>query len=158
MVFDLCVGVMGLGESGVLGVTDEGAAEVETDDGGEEVGIEGGDDEAVHVDPVDFGGIGGEEEEAFGEFGVADVDGDVGEEDGDDFGEGDDEEDAGEGDETAGPLEAFVVVVAGFFDEGALGFEGLDVDEVLLSAGVEGGAPDSHEAAEEGGGEEGDEF
>lgn len=139
-------------------VADEGAAEIEADDGGEEVGIERGDDEAGHVDPLDFGDVGGEEEEAFGDFGVADVDGDVREEDGDDFGEGDDEEDAGEGDETAGPLEAFIFVLAGVFDDGSAGLEGVDVEEVLLAASVDGGAPDANESAEEGGAEECDEF
>lgn len=120
------------------------------------MGIEGCDDDAAELDPVDLGDGGGEEEEAFGEFWVADEDGDGGGDERDDFGEGDDEEDAGEGDESAGPLEGFIFVLAGVLDEGGVGLEGLEAHEVLLAFGMKGGAPDAHEAAEEGGAKESD--
>ena len=90
------------------------------------MGIEGGDDDDKFLDPEDLFCRGGEEEESFGEFWVADGDGDGGVEDGDDFGECDDEEDGGEGDDTAGPLEAFVLEGASLVDDLGFGLEGLE--------------------------------
>ena len=131
-------------------VTDEGATEVEADDGGEEVGVEWGDDDAGELDPLGLHGVAEEEtEEGADGFWVADGDGDFGVEGGDEFREDDDEEDGDDGDDTAGPLEAGIFVGTGLVDEGGFDLEGLEVDHVLEAFGVEGGAPDAHESAED---------
>lgn len=137
-------------------MTYEGATEIEADDGGKEVGIERGDNDTGQLDPVNFADSGGEEEEAFGEFWVADVDGDFWSQDGDEFGEGDDKEDAREGDEATGPLECFIFILTGAIDDSGLGFEGMEADEVMLAFRVKGSAPEPDEATEEGGAEESD--
>lgn len=107
-------------------VADERATEVEADDGGEEVSVERCDDETFEVDPGDFGSASSEEEEAFTNFWVADMDGEFWECDGHDFGECDDEEDCDEGDEAPGPLEVGIFVFAGVLNDGCFSAEGLE--------------------------------
>lgn len=139
-----------------LAVADEGASEVEPDDGREEMGIERSDDDTGELDPLNFGDSWSEEEEAGWEFWVADEDGCGRGEEGDNFGEGNDEEDACEGDEAAGPLEAFIFILTGIFNDGGIDFEGLNVHEMDLMFCVDGGAPDFYKAADDGGSEESD--
>lgn len=120
------------------------------------MGIEWGDDDAGELNPLDFGDGGGEEEEAWSKFRIADEDGGGRGEEGDYFGECDDEEDASEGNEAAGPLEAFVFILTGVFNDGGVGFEGLNIHEVDLVSCINRSTPNFDKTADDGGSEEGD--